>query len=192
VHGKSAHSSDPSVGVNAVEKTVEFIEKLQPLRRELAKVVDPDLGQTLVTPTVIEGGTKSNVIPASCTLTLDIRTVPGITRRTVLEGLNAIVQSIHKKDRDFKADLQVLYDTLPLAVPATDKVVKLAEEITGTPSTIVLYGTEAPEYCKLGVPTVVLGPGSIKEAHTYDEFVPLEQLKLAESVYGKFVDIVCK
>ena len=190
--GKSAHSSDPSRGVNAIENAVSFIEKLGPLRREIAKAVDPDLGHTLLTPTVIGGGTKSNVIPDSCALTLDGRTIPGISKRTVLDGLNTIIQSLRKKDKNFSADIEVLYDTSPLSIDAKEEVVKLGEAITGSPSTIALYGTEAPEYCKLGVPTVVLGPGNIKEAHIYDEYIELEQLKLAESTYGKFVDSVCK
>lgn len=191
-HGKSAHSSDPSLGVNAIEKAVAFVDKLDVLQKELEKAKDPDLGHTLLTPTVISGGTKSNVIPDSCTLTLDGRTIPGVNKRTVFDGLDAIVQSLRKKDKSFRADIEVLYDTSPLSIPATEEVVRLGETITKSPATIALYGTEAPEYAKLGIPTIVLGPGSIKEAHIYDEFVSLEQLKMAESVYGKFVADVCK
>ena len=191
VHGKSAHASAPEMGVNAIEKAVIFVEKMGPLRRELAKATDPDLGHTILTPTVIDGGTKSNVIPESCTITLDGRVVPGIDRRTILDGLVAVAESVQKRDKDFSADIEILYDTLPLSLGPKDQVVKLAEEISGSPSSIAQFATEASDYQRLGVPTVVLGPGSIRQAHIYDEFVDLKQLDQAVSVYGKFVDTVC-
>jgi len=190
-HGKSAHSSDPSLGVNAIEKAVEFIEGIAPLRKELSKVVDRDLGRTLITPTVVAGGTKSNVIPDSCVLTVDVRTVPGVVGRTVLDGLAAVAGTVRKRDKSFSADIESSYEASPLSIPAKAEVVKLTESVAGSPSTIALYGTEAPEYGKIGIPTVVMGPGSIKQAHIYDEFITMEQLKLAEAVYGKLITSVC-
>jgi acetylornithine deacetylase ArgE len=191
LHGKSAHASDPSLGVNAIEKTVAFIEKLGPLRTELSKAVDADLGRTIITPTVIGGGTKSNVVPDSCDLTTDARTIPGHDGRTILSGLTAIAESLQKRDKSFSADIAVLYETPALSVARSEEVVKLGESITGYDSVIAPFGTEAPEYCRLGIPTVVLGPGSIREAHVYDEFVTLAQLELAETVYRKFIESVC-
>lgn len=190
-HGKPAHSSDPSLGVNSIEKAVMFVEALQALRKELAKAEDPDLGHAILTPTIIQGGTKSNVIPASCVLTMDGRTVPGIESRTILDGLTAVMESIRRKDRSFTADIEVLYETAPLSIGAKDEVVKLAEAITGSPSTIAAYATEAADYTKLGIPSIVLGPGSIKQAHIYDEFVAVSQLKAAVSAYGRFISTVC-
>jgi succinyl-diaminopimelate desuccinylase len=190
-HGRSAHASDPSMGVNSIEKAVAFIEKLGPLRKELSKAVDEDLGRTIITPTVISGGTKSNVIPDSCELTIDARTIPGVGGRTILDGLTAVAESLQKRDKSFSADIEVLYETSALSVPRKEEVVKLGESITGSTSTIALFGTEAPDYYKLGIPTVVLGPGSIRQAHVLDEFVTLEQLELAVAVYTKFVSSVC-
>jgi acetylornithine deacetylase ArgE len=191
LHGRSAHASDPSLGINSIEKAVAFIEKLGPLRRELSKGFDPDLGRTILTPTVITGGTKSNVIPASCELTLDARTIPGHDGRTILEGLGAVAESLQKKDESFSADIEILYETLPLSVSPAEEVVKLGESITGSPSVVAPFGTEAPDYGKIGIPTVVMGPGSVREAHIYDEFVTIDQLHLAQSVYGEFIKSVC-
>ncbi|MDA4136320.1 MAG: M20 family metallopeptidase [Thaumarchaeota archaeon] len=190
-HGRSAHASDPSMGVNSIEKAVAFIEKLGPLRKELSKAVDEDLGRTILTPTVISGGTKSNVIPDSCELTIDARTIPGVEGRTILEGLAAVGESLQKRDKSFSADIEVLYETSALSIPRKAEVVKLGESITGSESTIAPFGTEAPDYCKLGIPTVVLGPGSVRQAHVLDEFVTTEQLELAVAVYTKFVSDVC-
>ena len=191
IHGKSAHASAPDMGINAVEKAVLYVEKLGPLRRELAKATDPNLGRSILTPTVIAGGTKSNVIPESCTITLDARVVPGIDRRTILDGLVDVAEATQKRDKDFSADIEILYETYPLSLGPKDQVVAIAERITGTPSTIALYATEASDYQKLGVPTVVLGPGSIRQAHIYDEYVEVEQLEQATSIYGRFIDTVC-
>jgi len=191
VHGKSAHASDPSLGVNAIEKTVAFIEKLGPLRRELGKPVDEDLGRTIITPTVIGGGTKGNVIPESCDLTIDSRTIPGHDGRTILNGLGAVAESIHKKDKQFTADIEVLYETLPLSVARNAEIVRLGEQLTGSAAVIAPFGTEAPDYGRLGIPTVVLGPGSVKQAHIFDEFVTMDQLESAETVYRNLIASVC-
>ena len=153
--------------------------------------MDADLGRTIVTPTVIGGGTKGNVIPDSCELTIDARTIPGHDGRTILEGLGAVAESLHKRDKDFTADIEVLYETLPLSVARSEEVVKLGEALTGSDSVIAPFGTEAPDYCRLGIPTVVLGPGSVRQAHIYDEFVTLEQLELAETVYRELITDVC-
>jgi acetylornithine deacetylase ArgE len=191
IHGRSAHASEPSLGINSIEKATAFIEGLGPLRKELSRPVDDDLGRTIITPTVISGGTKSNVIPDSCQLTIDSRTIPGHDGMTILDGLRLVAESIRKRDRDFTADIELLYETASLSVARNEEVVKLGESLTGSPSVIAPFGTEAPDYCKLGIPTVVLGPGSVKQAHIYDEFVTMEQLELAESIYGKLLSRIC-
>jgi succinyl-diaminopimelate desuccinylase len=191
INGRSAHASEPSLGINSIEEASAFIEKLGPLRQEISKAVDDDLGHTIITPTVIAGGTKSNVIPDRCEITIDARIIPGHDRGTILNGLKAVAESLQKRDKRFSADIEILYDVSPLLVARNEEVVKLCETITGQPSAIAPFGTEAPEYCNLGIPTVVLGPGSVKQAHIYDEFVTVDQLEMAQSVYGKLITGVC-
>jgi len=189
--GRSAHASDPSLGVNAIENCILFVNELKRLRREFAKVRDDDLGRTLITPTVIAGGAKSNVIPGSCEVTLDCRLIPAHGSKALLDGLRSIIGTLGERDENFRARIEVLYLTPPLSVPKSSEFLKLCESLTGSPSSVAPYGTEASVYAQQGIPSVVLGPGSVKQAHIIDEYVTLKQLRSAESVYTRLVKEIC-
>jgi acetylornithine deacetylase len=140
---------------------------------------------------MISGGTKSNVIPGACELTLDSRLIPAVGSKAVLKELDAVILALSKKDRNFRAKVDVLYETPALSVPRVAEVVRLTESLTGSASGVAPYGTEAPVYCGLGTPTVVLGPGSVRQAHTVDEYAEVRQIKSAERVYRQMIETVC-
>jgi len=189
--GRSAHAGDPSLGTNAIESCALFLKGLGPLRRRLARSKDPDLGITTVTPTVVAGGTKSNVIPGSCELTIDSRVVPALGTKSVLDALNSLIDELGSRHADFRARTETIYAGPALSVPPGAEVVKLAESLTGASSGVAAYCTEAPVYCELGTPTVVLGPGSVRQAHTLDEYAPVREVRSAQSVYGRMIEKVC-
>ncbi|MDA4113141.1 MAG: M20 family metallopeptidase [Thaumarchaeota archaeon] len=189
--GRSAHAGDPSLGINSIENCTLFMKHLDVLRKRLAKTKDPDLGHTIVTPTMINGGSKSNVIPGSCELTLDSRVIPEIGSKTVIDGLNSAIADLSSRDERFKARLEVLYQASALSVPREAEVVKITESLTGSRSAAAPYCTEAPIYSEQGTPTVVLGPGSVKQAHIVDEYAPVEQIERAEAVYRQMIEKLC-
>jgi acetylornithine deacetylase ArgE len=189
--GRSAHAGEPSLGVNSIESCIRFLSALGPARRRLSATRDPDLGRTIVTPTIVDGGTKSNVIPGACELTLDSRLIPRVGSKEVLGELDAVIRALRREDRTFRAKVRVLYETPALSVPRDAEVVKLTESLTGSASGVAPYGTEAPVYCGLGIPTVVLGPGSVRQAHVVDEYAQVKQIKSAERVYRRMIETVC-
>ncbi len=87
--------------------------------------------------------------------------------------------------------MEVLYETPALSVPRAAEVVRLTESLTAAGSGVAPYGTEAPVYSELGTPTIVLGPGSVRQAHTVDEYAPVRQIKRAGSVYRRMIETVC-
>jgi succinyl-diaminopimelate desuccinylase len=189
--GRSAHASDPALGVNAIENCLLFTNELMRFRRELWKTSDEDLGRTLLTPTIITGGSKSNVIPGRCELTIDGRTIPAHKPRDVVRRMESIIRSLKKDDPHFRAKIVVGTQDEGLWTPKGNRLVKLCESITGSPSGVALYGSEAVLYTKQGITCVVLGPGSVKQAHIVDEYVTLRQLKLAESAYTRLIKEIC-
>jgi acetylornithine deacetylase ArgE len=191
VRGRSGHASRPELGVNAIEKCATIIDGLSAWRRSLSKTPDRDLGSTIATPTVVRGGTKSNVIPDSCELIVDARWVPKHGTAFVEKGLNSIIASLRRKDPTLDARVELLYDSPSLKLPQDHPAVKLAESISGFKSEVAPYCTEAALYAKHGIPSIVLGPGSLKQAHIIDEFVELREAKKAFSIYTKMVQSVC-
>jgi len=140
---------------------------------------------------MVKGGTKSNVIPDSCELIVDSRWVPRHGTAFVEKGLNSMIASLKREDPTLDARVELLYDSHSLKLPIGHPAVKLAESISGFKAEVAPYGTEAALYAKHGVPTLVLGPGSLKQAHIVDEFVRVSEAKRALSIYTKMIQYVC-
>lgn len=189
--GRSAHASRPEFGINAVENCSRFISELNPLRKELGGEKHPELGSTIVTPTVVHGGTKSNVVPETCELTLDARTTPLHDIGEVEAGVRSIVSNLRRSDKGFRAKIEPLYLSHHLLVPKRHEYVRLLEKISGSESTIAPYGTEAPFYQRLGMASLVFGPGSVKQAHIANEYVSLKDAREAVDIYTQLVHSVC-
>ena len=191
VTGRSGHASRPDLGVNAIEKCADIVEAISVWERTLAKVPDSDLGPTIVTPTVVSGGTKSNVTPGSCELIVDSRWIPKHGTAFVERGLNSLIASLKKKDPTIDARVELMYDSPSLKLPPNHPAVRLAESVSGLKSEVAPYGTEASLYAKHGIPSVVLGPGDLKHIHIVDEFVEISQARKAVSIYEKMIEKVC-
>jgi acetylornithine deacetylase ArgE len=191
VTGRSGHASRPDLGVNAIEKCAGIIEGISDWERTLRKSPDADLGPTIATPTVVTGGTKSNVIPDSCELIVDSRWTPKHGTAFVEDGLNSIVASLKRKDPTLDARVELMYDVPSLKLPPGHQAVRLAESITGLKSEVAPYGTEAALYTEHGIPSIVLGPGNLKHVHIVDEYVEMAQAKRAVSIYEKMIEMVC-
>jgi acetylornithine deacetylase ArgE len=191
VTGRSGHASRPDLGVNAIEKCASIIQGIAAWERALSKAPDADLGPTIATPTVVWGGTKSNVIPSSCELIVDSRWIPRHGTAFVEKGLNSVVASLKKKDPTLDARVELMYDSPSLKLPPDHPAVSLAESVSGLKSEVAPYGTEASLYAMHGIPSIVLGPGSLKHVHIVDEFVEVAQAKKAVSIYEKMIEKVC-
>jgi len=86
--GRAAHASMPENGVNAVEAMVDVLQACRTLR--LSHTAHPLLGSpTVAVGTTISGGERPNVVPDACAATLDVRTVPDMSRDSVVAGIRA-------------------------------------------------------------------------------------------------------
>lgn len=188
--GKSGHASRPELGVNAIEMCASFVAALSEWSDSISGITDPDLGPTIATSTVVRGGTKSNVIPETCELTVDSRWIPEHGSSFVKKGLESVAASL-RRYKAFDAKVEMLYDTHSLKLPPDHPLVVLAESVSGEKSETAPYGTEAALYTKHGIPSIVLGPGSIKQAHVADEYVKLSEVQGALSIYGRMIEALC-
>ncbi len=176
VTGRSGHSSDPSLGINAIEIMHEILFAMMKLRDKLIKEYHHP-GFAIPHPTLnlghIHGGDSPNRICGCCELHYDVRPLPGIS----LDGLDNM---LHGALKEIEAKWPGLIDIRPLhdAIPGYEcehdhPFVHQMESITETASQTVNYCTEAPFLQQL-CPTLVLGPGSIDQAHQPDEFLAFE------------------
>jgi acetylornithine deacetylase len=194
LQGRSGHSSDPSLGNNALEAMYPVIRALLAWRRELqAKYTDPLFAIPVPTLNLghIHGGDNPNRICAECELHIDLRPLPGME-------IDELRDELHRKVRDavndsgIRTSFRALFDGIPaMATPAEAEIVRLAEQLTGHTAEAVAFATEGPYLQQLGMDTVVLGPGDVDQAHQPDEYLALARLDPMVSLLRQAVNSVC-
>ena len=192
VHGRAAHSSKPELGINANQKAADFLVALRGLQRRLDETRHPLLGPTTMECTMMNGGFKANIIPDQARLILNFRLIPQhkdpeVSRR----WLEEIIESLSSEDPEFKVELTSHRASEPLEVPLDSRIVTILSDILGTRIVGAPYYTEAVNYTRAGIPTVICGPGSIEQAHAPDEYVSLKQLDLGVSALKETVKRIC-
>jgi acetylornithine deacetylase len=194
VLGRSGHSSDPSLGLNAIEGMMRAIDAIAAYRETLARDhADPELAVPVPTINLgrIEGGDSPNRICASCSLDVDVRLTPTLGIEAARAGLHAAVDRA-LAGTPFSVEHSSLVDGVPpFELESTATLVREIEAIAGAPAETVLFGTEAPFYASVGLETVVLGPGDIRVAHQPDEHTTREALSRATDLYSAIIHRFC-
>jgi acetylornithine deacetylase len=193
VHGREAHSSYVTHGVNAIEYAARLVVFIRQIAERLAQAETRDYGFTVPYSTlstgVIHGGIAANVVPKDCVFQFDMRTLPGTAPEALHQEIRAhaaeLMREMQAVDEKSGIQLEWLSQTVGLAAAESDAIVQWAMKLSRNSQVgKVSYGTEAGLFQKMGVASVICGPGDIAQAHGPNEFVALEQLAQCE----KFMD----
>jgi acetylornithine deacetylase len=197
VHGREAHSSYVTHGVNAIEYAARLVVYIRQLADRLAQIEQRDYGFTVPYTTLstglIQGGIAANVVPKDCVFQFDMRTLPQASPEALFEEIRTYAEALAKEmrtvDPQSGIDLKWMSQTVGLAAAESDAIVQWAMKLSRS-STVgkVSYGTEAGLFQKMGVPTVICGPGDIAEAHRPNEFVALDQLAQCETFMDRILE----
>ncbi len=190
--GVAAHSSDPSRGRSAIRDMVRVVEALETEYISRLTASHPLTGPAHCSINVIRGGTQTNIIPENCEIDLDRRLAPGEDPLTVLPAVEEVLDRVRGAHPGITVEQGEPYITGALD-PAISEV--FASVVSRTLQRLELpaerhgvsFGTHANEYTEGGIPAVVLGPGSIAQAHTADEWLALEQLEGAVKIYTELM-----
>ncbi|MGB5260152.1 MAG: acetylornithine deacetylase [Gammaproteobacteria bacterium] len=194
LQGHAGHSSDPSLGNSALEAMHRVIGAVLDWRGELQARNVNDLFAVPV-PTLnlghIHGGDNPNRICASCELQIDLRPLPGMNIGELRDELHHRIR-LTLADSGIGIRFESLFDGIPaMETPADAGIVRLAERLTGYTPGAVAFGTEAPYLSRLGMETVVLGPGNIEQAHQPDEYLAIDRLDPTVNLLKQFIKSVC-
>jgi len=185
--GLAGHSSQPHKGVNAIEYSTRYINKLLELRQELIKrgpkdcIFDPP--HSTLSVGGISGGIAHNVIADKCKVEWE-------TRPVVKEDAIFVTKEIDKfVNETLLPEMKKVFPNSNIRKETIGEVIgfnrindseacEFVTSITGDNSReVVSFGTEAGLFQELGISTVVCGPGSIDQAHKIDEFIELNEIK---------------
>ena len=179
--GKSAHSSQPELGENAIWKLLEGLKKLQgPLLKKLKESSHPILGSSTMNLGKITGGTVANIVPAHASAEIDIRSVPSLIKEQKAVDI--------LKDHLDGLTLVRFSESPPMEIdekhPWLQKLQKIDQNLTLTGAP---WFSDAAHLSAAGLPSICLGPGSIDQAHTADEFITIADLEQGADWFSKFI-----
>jgi succinyl-diaminopimelate desuccinylase len=186
--GKTAHGSMPEQGRNAIMMMVALLNELEKLTFLYKE--HPLLGGFSKSINTISGGVKTNVVPDSCVVTVDMRTVPGQDHRAILKQVEDLIADLSRRIADFKASVRVANDRAPVETSPDDPIVQnfydVVAEVAGERPVPkgVRYYTDAVAFVPvLKIPMVICGPGDAKLAHQPNEHVEISKLVQAARIY---------
>jgi acetylornithine deacetylase len=185
--GKSCHSSIAPDGVNAVEYAADLITEIRRRAALLAKQGPRDelydVAHTTLLTSIAQGGTALNIVPDECVLEFEARGLGMHESKEVTDAIVAwakaeIEPQMRNADPGCGIDFEDILEYPALDVESGHPLVTLAKRLSGRNShSKVSFGTEASLFVSMaGIPTVVIGPGSIEQAHKPDEFVEIAEL----------------
>ena len=194
VSGSSGHSSNPGLGNNALEGMYDLIGELLAFRSRIQSEHQNNLFEVNV-PTLnlgrIQGGDSPNRICGHCELSFDLRPLPGMDIDALKSEVRILAKKIEAK-RGLHLHVESLFGgTQPFETSEQADLVRLCESLTGHSAGAVAFATEAPFMSAMGLETIVMGAGSIDQAHQPNEFLALNQIKPMSEVLRQLIMRYC-
>ncbi len=178
--GKTAHGAAPELGDNAIRKSLPLLAGLAEYDPAFAH---PEMGKSTANVGTVRGGININSVPDVCEMTIDIRTVPGLKHDVIRQQVAGMAGSLGETET--LLDLEPVWT--PRDHPWCSRVAEIVFDLTRTQKTgsCVNYFTDAAvlKPALSSPPTVILGPGSLDQPHTTDEWVSISKLKEAVTIY---------
>jgi succinyl-diaminopimelate desuccinylase len=201
VWGKACHASIPEQGASAIVAGSEFIGEIQHRLVPLLQSRVQDLvGSATINIGLVQGGTKINMVPDRCIIHVDRRWVSAEDEKQIFSELEGILKEVCETDPRLRGEVKPLLPAEgyfgPLEVPPDHEIVTFAEKALQqsgiVPQKAGMQGwTDAATLMNAGIPSILIGPGSIEQAHTDEEFVKVSQLVDSVKVYLSLVHTVC-
>ncbi len=181
--GKACHSSMPERGENAIMKLARALNTIEThLGAELASFTHPVLGGSTLNVGLISGGARPNIVPDLAEAVLDIRITPA------LAAAGGALKALESTIRDYELPVEIVeaHENPPMETapdhPGVKRLVDAGLKTAGAP-----WFSDAAHLSAAGLPSVCIGPGSIEQAHTADEFIEISALEQGAEFFTEFV-----
>ena len=192
--GLAAHSSNPPRGLSAIAYAHRFLTFLYELAAELqdersSSGVEPPY--TTMNIGTINGGTSLNTVASNCTIAWEFRPIPETDGDMICRRVESFVESLRREMKSVALDADVQVErpgtALPLRWQRESAANAFIEALTGSAVVplAVPFGTDAGHLQAADIPTVIIGPGSIEQAHQPDEWIAISQLDAASGFLSR-------
>jgi succinyl-diaminopimelate desuccinylase len=180
--GKAAHSSTPDRGVNAIMLMKRVLDELE--HYEVAFEPHPRLGKCSISVNTIRGGEAMNIVPDSCTIAVDIRTLPRQNHDAIRYDLERLLARLKAEVPHF--DGRITTSRAVEAMETDDEcefVQAFCRAVDVDLTNAVGFTTDGPHLVPLGAPIVICGPGKPNLCHQVDEHIALADMERAVACF---------
>ncbi len=199
IRGREAHSSLTTTAVNAVEYAAQLVGFIRALAAKMAREEPKDarfeVPHSTLQTGVIHGGIATNVVPRDCEFFFEMRNIPATPHdamtQPIMEYAQALLPEMRAVAPESDIRFEINMDLPAFGIAADAPVVKWAQQLARTQhlgTGAVSFATEASLFAGIGIPTVVLGPGSIAQAHKPDEYITYEQVAACEQFFARLAE----
>jgi acetylornithine deacetylase/succinyl-diaminopimelate desuccinylase family protein len=180
--GKACHASTPDRGKNAIQEMTAFLSVFsQQFPKFLKTFTFPTLGSPTFNIGLIRGGSKVNIVPDSCIVEIDCRSVPGLEPHAITQFIRSLAERL-----GIRIKTRIIGHRPPMHVPADHPwIAKLRPFATRLD--VAPWFCDAAIFAQAGIPAVAFGPGSIRQAHTKDEYIKITDLTDGAARYSRFL-----
>ncbi len=188
--GRAAHSSQPERGENAILKLARALDILdRELSAELATFTHPVLGRSTLNTGVIRGGSRPNIVPDLAEAEIDIRITPALRDAGgALELLKATISRL-----SLPLEIVNPHENPPMELPADHPWIEKIRTVRPTCLPVgAPWFSDAAHLSAAGIPAICLGPGSIDQAHTCDEFIEAAALEKGAAFFADLIPFLCR
>lgn len=189
VRGRSCHAGSPESGINAIENMARVVEAVRRVNEKLKQRKHPILPPPTLCATMIQAGTKDNIVPDLCELVVDGRPGVGDTVESLQNAIRAEIEAGGGLQDGAEVTFEPYINVVAGSVNMDSAIVQWAGDCYRRCFQQDPVVTCFPACCDLsqftaaGHQAILYGPGSIAQAHTTNEFVTLEQLEKAFAFY---------
>ncbi|HEX3131369.1 MAG TPA: acetylornithine deacetylase [Thermoanaerobaculia bacterium] len=195
LHGRSAHSGYPHLGLNAIEPAGRVIEALTRLRQELQAEAPPNRDLFPEVPFVplnvgtVQGGSAINVVPDRCVVEVGVRPLPGVESADLAERIR---RATLDSAAPFEPDVEVLSDSPPMLLDEGSAIHRHLCALVGQNEGVsVSFATDAGWLQRLGMDCAICGPGTIEVAHKPNESLPKNEFAAARELLARTIRTFC-
>ncbi|AMY05795.1 succinyl-diaminopimelate desuccinylase [Staphylococcus condimenti] len=189
-NGKSVHSSMPSLGYNAINPLVDFVNRINQAYNSITENNDL-LGDSVVSATIFNGGSQVNSIPDYAEAEFNVRTIPEADNDSYQKLFEQIAKNVKVDAPDSDLNIDTYMSRPPVFTKGDNRLVDIAQSLSKK-----YLGKEVPKKASPGVTDasdlvvdkgedfsfIMFGPGETSQAHVIDEYVNKED-------YLNFIDL---
>jgi succinyl-diaminopimelate desuccinylase len=195
VAGRTAHASDPEAGINAVVIMAPIVSALDRLASEVRQRTETYTGRASLVISKIAGGVALNVIPAGCVISIDRRVLPSETEADATREIVAVVNRALPAESGASVEVRKVRFVPPSSTDPAAAIVAAAERAASVALGRPIRAGGFTATCDMtylvndgGIPSIILGPGSLDVAHQANEHISIDQMALAVRVYLQTIE----